>query len=278
MCPIETPEGPNIGLISYLATYARINEYGFIEAPFRAVDHGDGPCHRRGHLHDRRRRGSVHRRSGGRAGRRERLPCQRRVSPAATATRSSRSTATASITSTFPRSMMVSIATAHDPVPAERRREPCPDGREHAASGRSAAPSRGSHRRYRHGAQDRHGLRASSSSPRSDGVVDQDVTPAPSSSRTTTARRRNTSSPSSCAPTTEPASTSMPHRLPRASACRSGKSWRTAPATDQGELALGRNILDRLHDVGGLQLRGRRPPQRAPCPRRRLHLHPHRGV
>ena len=39
MCPIETPEGPNIGLISYLATYARINEYGFIEAPFRAVDH-----------------------------------------------------------------------------------------------------------------------------------------------------------------------------------------------------------------------------------------------
>ena len=38
MCPIETPEGPNIGLISYLATYARINEYGFIEAPYRAVD------------------------------------------------------------------------------------------------------------------------------------------------------------------------------------------------------------------------------------------------
>ena len=35
MCPIETPEGPNIGLISYLATYARINDYGFIEAPYR---------------------------------------------------------------------------------------------------------------------------------------------------------------------------------------------------------------------------------------------------
>jgi len=42
MCPIETPEGPNIGLISYLATYAKINEYGFIEAPFRAVDHATG--------------------------------------------------------------------------------------------------------------------------------------------------------------------------------------------------------------------------------------------
>ena len=39
MCPIETPEGPNIGLISYLATYARINDYGFLEAPYRKVEH-----------------------------------------------------------------------------------------------------------------------------------------------------------------------------------------------------------------------------------------------
>ncbi len=38
MCPIETPEGPNIGLISYLATYAKISEYGFLEAPYRVVD------------------------------------------------------------------------------------------------------------------------------------------------------------------------------------------------------------------------------------------------
>ena len=42
MCPIETPEGPNIGLISYLATFAKINEYGFIEAPFRKVDKSTG--------------------------------------------------------------------------------------------------------------------------------------------------------------------------------------------------------------------------------------------
>jgi len=42
MCPIETPEGPNIGLINSLATYARINEYGFIEAPYRVVDHSSG--------------------------------------------------------------------------------------------------------------------------------------------------------------------------------------------------------------------------------------------
>jgi len=42
MCPIETPEGPNIGLISSLSTYARINEYGFIEAPYRKVIKGEG--------------------------------------------------------------------------------------------------------------------------------------------------------------------------------------------------------------------------------------------
>ncbi len=42
MCPIETPEGPNIGLISYLASYARINKYGFIETPFRRVDKETG--------------------------------------------------------------------------------------------------------------------------------------------------------------------------------------------------------------------------------------------
>ena len=42
MCPIETPEGPNIGLISYLATFAKINEYGFVEAPYRRVDKETG--------------------------------------------------------------------------------------------------------------------------------------------------------------------------------------------------------------------------------------------
>lgn len=42
MCPIETPEGPNIGLISYLATFAKINKYGFIEAPFRRIDKETG--------------------------------------------------------------------------------------------------------------------------------------------------------------------------------------------------------------------------------------------
>ena len=57
ICPIETPEGPNIGLITSLATYARINDFGFIEAPYRKV--------RKGRVTDeieylRRSRGPVH--------------------------------------------------------------------------------------------------------------------------------------------------------------------------------------------------------------------------
>ena len=47
MCPIETPEGPNIGLINSLASYARINQYGFIEAPYRIVDRSEDPLNPR---------------------------------------------------------------------------------------------------------------------------------------------------------------------------------------------------------------------------------------
>ena len=42
ICPIETPEGPNIGLIASLSTFARVNEYGFVETPYRKVDDGQG--------------------------------------------------------------------------------------------------------------------------------------------------------------------------------------------------------------------------------------------
>ena len=48
MCPIETPEGPNIGLISSLSVYARINEYGFIESPYRKVDQNRKVVNQRG--------------------------------------------------------------------------------------------------------------------------------------------------------------------------------------------------------------------------------------
>lgn len=57
VCPIETPEGPNIGLISYMSSYARINEYGFLEAPYRKIDKETGRRARRSGVHDRRPRG-----------------------------------------------------------------------------------------------------------------------------------------------------------------------------------------------------------------------------
>ena len=61
MCPIETPEGPNIGLIGGLATYARVNEFGFIESPYREVKRQG---HRQDRLHGRRRGGELRRRPG----------------------------------------------------------------------------------------------------------------------------------------------------------------------------------------------------------------------
>ena len=62
MCPIETPEGPNIGLIGALATFARVNPFGFIESPYRKVDERQG--HRRHHVAGRRRGGALRRRPG----------------------------------------------------------------------------------------------------------------------------------------------------------------------------------------------------------------------
>ena len=72
MCPIETPEGPNIGLIGSLSTYARINEYGFIETPFRIIDKKNGLVTDKGEIYDGGRRGRPHRRAGKRTDRRKR--------------------------------------------------------------------------------------------------------------------------------------------------------------------------------------------------------------
>ena len=65
VCPIETPEGPNIGLIASLSTYARVNDYGFVETPYREVD--IGPRDRRDPLPVGARRGGSRHRAGERA-------------------------------------------------------------------------------------------------------------------------------------------------------------------------------------------------------------------
>ena len=151
MCPIETPEGPNIGLISYLATYARVNEYGFIEAPFRRVEHPSGrvtdeitymtadvedqyivcqaaePVDENGCLH----RAPYH------------LPPSGRDHSGGAGVRG--------LYGHLPPYDGVHRY-GHDPLPAQRRRQPCADGRQYAAAGRASAAAGGPHRGHRYGA------------------------------------------------------------------------------------------------------------------------------
>ena len=158
MCPIETPEGPNIGLINYLATFAQINEYGFVEAPYRRVEkethrvtdeitymtadvedeyyvaQASEPVDENGCLTN------------------ERITCRHRDEIIE-----------------VDREMIdyIDVLAQDDglrghslhPLPGERRRQPRPDGREHAAPGRAADGHRGSHRRHRRRTQVRRGLR-----------------------------------------------------------------------------------------------------------------------
>ena len=148
ICPIETPEGPNIGLINSLATFARVNKYGFIESPYRKVEKGkvtdevvylsameearyhvaqanaeiDAKGKLTGDLITCRFSG----RCAARVARQGRL--HRRVAQAA----------------------RVGGRRAH-PVPGERRRQPRADGLQHAAPGRAAHQGRGAAGRHRHG-------------------------------------------------------------------------------------------------------------------------------
>ena len=148
VCPIETPEGPNIGLINSLALYARTNEYGFLETPYRKVKDGkvtdeiELPVGDRGRqVRDRagqrraRQEGQVHRRAGV-------LPASR-------------------TNSRCPRPDKIAVhgrgAVADrvgggfaDPVPRARRRQPRADGLQHAAPGGSLPARREAAGRHRH--------------------------------------------------------------------------------------------------------------------------------
>ena len=146
MCPIETPEGPNIGLITSLSTYARINELGFIETPYRVVK--NGKVDQRDPLALGQRRGGLHRRPGqrdhqpGRDLRRaaRAVPQGRRL-PAAAA-RPDRLHGRGAGAARLDRG-------GADPVPGARRREPRAHGLEHAAAERAAplpAGAAGGHR------------------------------------------------------------------------------------------------------------------------------------
>ena len=148
ICPIETPEGPNIGLINSLATYARVNQYGFIESPYRkvkdgmvtdeviylsAMDEGRYSIAQADIAVDAER---PHRR------RPDQLPQERRLHPVpARGRRPDRRVAEAARLG----------RRGADPVPRKRRRQPRADGLEHAAPGGAADPRRGAAGRHRHG-------------------------------------------------------------------------------------------------------------------------------
>ena len=174
ICPIETPEGPNIGLISSLATFARINEYGFIETPYRRVENGrvidhfrvmrvgDGPFklgqiitgdeleaansrlrkakkradrgRAAGLVPDRLGGGEAHHRPGQRAGRREGL-LRRRPRHRPRRRRLRHGRARPRrLHGRLPQAAGVGGRGA-DPVPRARRRQPRADGLQHAAPG-----------------------------------------------------------------------------------------------------------------------------------------------
>ena len=239
MCPIETPEGPNIGLIGYLSSFARINRFGFIETPYRKVEKGrvsdeieylaaddedeyiiaqaNARVDEQGNFLDERVLVRVRPRRD-RLRRAGRGPLHGRL---AEADRLGRDGA--------------------DPVPRARRREPRAHGRQHAASGRAAAAGdRAVHRhRCRGPRRARRGRRAARRR-RRPGHRRRRATPSPSTTRRTAGSR--TGSRSSAAPTRAPASTRS-----RSSATgeqvRKGDVLADGPSTMDGELALGKNLL-----------------------------------
>ncbi len=164
MCPIETPEGPNIGLIGALATYARVNEYGFIETPYRKVV--DGRVQRRDRVPGRRRGRRARHRPGQRQARRQRAVRRRARAGAPRPARCRgpsggdddllrddqrdrlRATGRGRPDGRLPEADRVGVHRPH-PLRRARRRQPGPDGRQHAEAGRPARGARGSLHRYR---------------------------------------------------------------------------------------------------------------------------------
>ena len=156
ICPIETPEGPNIGLINSLATFARVNKYGFVETPYRRVKDGrvtDEVVYLSAMEEGRYRvaQANVPLDAKGRFTEEpDRLPSRRRSAAdyAGQGRLHGRVTEAAGFG-----------GRGADPVPRERRRQPRADGLEHAASGRASGARRSAVRRHRHGRRRGPGLR-----------------------------------------------------------------------------------------------------------------------
>ena len=149
ICPIETPEGPNIGLINSLATFARVNKYGFIESPYRKIVDGkvtDDVIYLSA-MEEAKHYVAQANAELDKDGRfaDEFVVCRHAGDVMHGAARKRRPDGRVAQAAGFGRR-------GADPVPRERRRQPRPDGLEHAASGRAAGARRSAVRRHRHGA------------------------------------------------------------------------------------------------------------------------------
>ena len=278
ICPIETPEGPNIGLINSLATYARVNKYGFVETPYRKVKDGrvtdevhlslgdgGGPLHGRAGQCADRRQGPLHRRP-------DRLPPRRRR--AAGAARQGRLHGRVAEAARF------GGRGAHS-VPRERRRQPRADGLQHAAPGGAAGARRGAVRRHRHGrrgrARFRRRHRGAPHRRRRSGRRHPYRHARDRGDRSDQAGRRHL--PADEVPALEPEHLHQP-----ASAGEGGRSGQEGRhhrrrSLDRSRRARARpQRARRVHAVERLQLRGLDPALRAHRQGRRLHLDPHRGI
>ena len=331
ICPIETPEGPNIGLIGSLATYGRINQYGFIETPYRRVLRIAGHAARRRSPRrpdalrervvdpdveqgDRRVRHGRGHETGGQD-RRRRVCATVRIKPFVTDeieylsadVEEDFTIAQANapldehdhfvedrVSARHGQRILVEIdrpdrlhgclaeagrlgGDGADPVPGARRREPRPDGREHAAPGRAAAAPGGADRRHGHrvsgGARLRPGRRGARERRRDERGRAAQIVIAGRRGR----GARSTRCRSSSARTRIPASTSADRQHGRARR-RRARSSPTPPRPRRANWRSARTCSSPSCRWEGGNFEDAILVSRAAGAARTLHLHPHREV
>ena len=266
MCPIETPEGPNIGLIGHLASYARVNDHGFIETPYRKVVDGtvtdeivylaadeeeeyviaqasavlDAAGQLRRRPRPRSPRPARRRRARGRDVDLLRHHERGRLRPAG------RSRPDGRLAEADP----LGLDGAH-PLRRARRRQPRPHGRQHAEAGRPAARARGALHRHRHRGPGRPRRRRGHRSPRAPARSSRSpATTSPSSTRPGEKDRLGQELgrqglPGREVPPLQPEHLRQPEAAssPRARRSALGDVLADGPSTHNGELALGKNLL-----------------------------------
>ena len=243
MCPIETPEGPNIGLINSLACFARVNKYGFIETPYRHVRDGKVTDEVQYMSATEEMRHTIAQANAS-------LDEEGRFTNDLVSTRKGGDFMLNPPAQRRPDRRLAEAARLRrrlaDPVPRERRREPGADGLEHAAAGGPAPPRRGAVRRHRHRGDRRARLGAAHTARRA-GVVDQvdamrivvrateDVAPGDPGVDIYRLRKFQRSNQNTCI--------NQRPLVKVGDTVTKGEFIADGPSTDLGELALGKNVL-----------------------------------